>query len=371
MFDVRDHLDGLRCRETEWLLAERVRVIREKRRLEVRELALTKVLDERGALGADLAGRDGVSARTVRTMLDTARRLEAVPEVVAAAWDGRLSAEQLAPVVELADEDCDREWAVRAEHCSPADLARLARRKAVPSEAEGHRRRDARSLRMWWQHDTGMLSVRGELPDVDGAVFESVVNDLIDRMRPAQGEPWDTREHRGADALVALAAGFGDSDLPGRPRAHLVVHVPLEGPAEVAGIPLPAGMVEALRAQASIEPVAVDDQQVPVAAGRTRAALSPKIVRAVLLRDGHCRWPGCDRRTGLQIHHLTPVSWGGRDELANLAAVCTGGATDHHTRLAPHGPHLLTGNPNQPDGLRLTLPDHAHAKARAGARAGP
>jgi hypothetical protein len=56
----------------------------------------------------------------------------------------------------------------------------------------------------------------------------------------------------------------------------------------------------------------------------------------------------------LQVHHLTPRSWGGTDQIANLAAVCVGGATDHHTKLVPHGPWHLTGNPNQPDGLHLT-----------------
>ena len=104
--------------------------------------------------------------------------------------------------------------------------------------------------------------------------------------------------------------------------------------------------------------------------------LSPKIVRAVLLRDGHCRWPGCTRDHGLQIHHLWPRSWGGTDDIANLAAVCAGGGTDHHPRLAPHGPYLLLGNPNQPDGLRLVHRDDLAELARPPAsthdsRAGP
>jgi hypothetical protein len=141
----------------------------------------------------------------------------------------------------------------------------------------------------------------------------------------------------------------------------------MRGPAEVAGIPLQAGVVEALRAEATLEPVGVDGSGTVVAAGRARRTLSPKITRAVLLRDGHCRWPGCDRRTGLQVHHLVPVSWGGSDEIANLAALCTGGGRDHHGLLVPQGPYLLAGNPNQPDGLRLTRRDAAEtAEARAG-----
>ena len=236
---------------------------------------------------------------------------------------------------------------------------------------------------MWWSHDTGMLSTRGELADVDGALVESVFNHLIDRMRPPKGQPWDTRAHRGADALAELCRNYAEVNAVACPRPHLVVQVPPHGPATLGGtgIPLPDDMVEKLRASATIEPVLVDHDGVPVANGRTRSALSPKITRAVLTRDGHCRWPGCDRRTGLQIHHLVPRSWGGTDDQANLAAVCAGGGTDHHAKLAPHGPYLLLGNPNQPDGLRLIrrdqlheLAEHAQLDALDGlsdARAGP
>src|SRR5262249_57176395 len=103
------------------------------------------------------------------------------------------------------------------------------------------------------------------------------------------------------------------------------------------GIPLPDAMVETLRAEAKIEPALVERDGVPGAAGRAQASLSAKTVRAVKLRDGKCRWPGCDRRTGLQVHHLWPRSWGGTDEIFNLACVCAGGGTDHHAQLAPHG----------------------------------
>ena len=198
-----------------------------------------------------------------------------------------------------------------------------------------------------------MLSVRGELPDLDGARFEATVNQLIDRMRPAKGQPWDTREHRGADALMQLCDLDGTLDPPAMaPKPLLVVQVPLSGPAEVAGVPLPDAMVEKLRANASIEPVLVDEAGVPVAIGARSSGLSPKLARAIWLRDQHCRCDNCERRHGLQIHHLRPRSWGGTDEPSNLALACIGGI-DHHTMLVPHGPWALVGNPNLPDGLRL------------------
>jgi hypothetical protein len=69
----------------------------------------------------------------------------------------------------------------------------------------------------------------------------------------------------------------------------LVVEVPLREPATVSAIPLPDAMLEQLRAGAVIEPVLVDDHGERIAIGRRRPALSPKLTRAVPVRDGHCR----------------------------------------------------------------------------------
>ncbi len=363
MFDVDACLDELRRRATTSLLAERDQVVSEQRRLRVRELALTRVLDERGAIDDSFSARDGVTVRRVRETVECARALASLPRVAAAAHAGALSGDQLAAVTRLADAATDAEWAVRAPNVAPADLARLARAARPPSAEEGQARREARSLQMWWQRDRGMLAIRGELPDLDGARFEATVTRMVDRMRPAKGEAWDSREHRAADALVELCERFEHAESPtARVRPLLVVEVPVHGPAEVAGIPLPAALVESLRAGAAIEPALVDDGRA-IRRGARSAALSPKLTRAVLLRDGHCRWPGCERRTGLQVHHLVPRSWGGSDEIGNLAAVCVGGGTDHHAQLVPHGPLVLTGDPNLPDGLRLERPGATGAKS--------
>jgi hypothetical protein len=117
----------------------------------------------------------------------------------------------------------------------------------------------------------------------------------------------------------------------------------------LAGIPLPERMVASLRAEAKVEPVLVNGDGEALAVGRVEPMLSEKTKRVVKLRDGKCRWPGCDRRVGLEVHHLVPSSWGGSDDRWNLATVCS----KHHARLAPQGPYLLLGNPNNPGGLSL------------------
>jgi hypothetical protein len=208
-----------------------------------------------------------------------------------------------------------------------------------------------------------MLTVRGELPDVLGATFEAAINRIADRMKPPKGQRWGPRQHRQADALVELAHAWEHAEPgPTLGKPLLVTEVPTHGPAMLAGIPLPAAMVEQLRASASIEPVLVDDTDQPVTRGRRSTALSAKLQRAVLLRDGHCRCtPGCELRYGLQIHHLRPRSWGGTDEMTNLAAL----APAHHPEFIPHGSYALVGNPNQPDGLRKIHIDQLTPDQRA------
>ena len=51
-------------------------------------------------------------------------------------------------------------------------------------------------------------------------------------------------------------------------RPVVQVHVPPHGPAEIAGIPIADSLLEQLRANASIEPVLVDADGIPIAIGK-------------------------------------------------------------------------------------------------------
>ena len=365
MFDYSARLDQLRCHSTEWLAGRRAELVAEQRRLRVEELAVVAVLDERGAVDDAVAASDGVSVRAWRDTVETARALEELPRLAAAAHDGAVSPEQLTPAARLADSGSDAEWAARAGHTAASDLHKLARCQQTPSEDEARARRRRRGVRTWWDDEAGMFRFGGNgVPDVDGALVESVLNHMVDRMKPAKGEQWESRAARTADALVELARNYAHVHAVEHPGPWFVVDVPLEGPAEVCGIPLPDSMVEQLRASAKLTARLVDDGGDELARGKAAASLSPRVRESVLRRDGHCRMGDCDRRHGLQVHHLWPKSWGGSDDQSNLAGVCVGGGTDHHADLAPHGPWLLLGNPNRVDGLRLVHRDRLVELAR-------
>jgi hypothetical protein len=348
MFDVL--VDELRTHSTEWLRREREQLVVQQRNLRTREMAVLSVLDERGQVDCSM-GALGESSRVVRDKVETARALEALPAIGEVALEGGFSDEQLSSVVKVADGESDREWARRGPNTDPVELERLARNASKPSAEDSRARFAAREFRMWRGRDKSMLQVRGQLPDDLGAAFEARIVAETEKMKPAKGQPWAPFEQRAADALVALCTqGPGDDCEPSlAAQPNLQIAIPREGPAHIAGIPIADSLLEQLRANATIEMVLFDDDGSLLGIGRRTSAISPKLRRAVLLRDTQCRVPGCSRRRGLEVHHLLPRTWGGLDELANLACVCPA----HHRLLIPNGLLALIGNPNLPDGLQL------------------
>lgn len=349
-FDVGERLNELRCRSTEWLRARDSELEGQQRRLRVEQLAVRRVLDERGAtdLAEDaLLSRHGESPRTARQSLDVSRALESLPAIAAVAHAGRLSWDQLKPIVDLATPATDAEWAQRAPGYSPADLERLARRQRRVTDEEAAGRRDARELKWWWERDTGMLGLRGRLPDVDGAIVRGVLERMTERMKPPKGEAWDTLAHRAADALVDLCKSYADAT-PGRTRSHITFQVPPDGPAEIDGVPIAESTLAELVDDATISIAVIEPYRLRRA--RTDTDDIPvEVERFVRARDQHCRVGTCDRTQALELHHLHPRSQGGRHDPDNVVLACP----THHRMLVPNGPWVLHGDPGEPDGLRL------------------
>jgi hypothetical protein len=187
----RDVLDELRRWPSDRLHAARDEAVREERRWQLRRVALDRALEDRGAMGADavewVQGRDMVKASTARAEVEVARRLEELPALAEQAEAGAVSFDQLEQLVQLATPETDAEWAQRGPQATPSDLARMARRQRVVSPAEAEERHQARELRWWWRGE--MLQLRGQLPDVAGVFAESVLEHLINAMKPPRARP--------------------------------------------------------------------------------------------------------------------------------------------------------------------------------------
>jgi hypothetical protein len=61
----------------------------------------------------------------------------------------------------------------------------------------------------------------------------------------------------------------------------------------------------------------------PLDVGRRTKVVSPALRRAVIVRDGSCRFPGCARpHTWCDAHHVRHWADGGETSLANLLLLC-------------------------------------------------
>jgi hypothetical protein len=151
------------------------------------------------------------------------------------------------------------------------------------------------------------------------------------------------------EAFVEAVAGEGPERPPA--RAHVLVHVPLHGPAEVQGVPIATERLEQLLANASLEINLVDDRGDVVGMVPTTTLIPTRVMRAVRTHDVHCRWPGCTSTVGLDIN--------------NLVTVCA----PHHRKLVPHGTWALAGSPRQVGELDLVPAEELHRSLEQRARA--
>jgi hypothetical protein len=352
-FDFSARVDALRCHSTDWLKASLAEARREQQRWWLEELALTRVLDDREALGP--LPDATASARTNRTNLKVARELESLPTIAAAAHEGSISRDQLAPLVEVATPETDREWAHRGARTPPVELDRMARRVQKVTAADAEARVQARDVRTWRDSERGMAGGRWWLPDVDGVLVDKVLEHMAERMRPAKGMKWDSLAHRKADALVELARTYSQVEPTGRFRVEVVAIVDsTKSPGvEIEGIPLADETLAALMPNAKVRVCVPDDNGVARTVKAPRQALPKDIERHVRRRDLTCRC-GCGETRNLEIHHMEHIAEHGESwDVHKLAAI----SRYHHPHLEPHGPYRLLGDAEAPGDLRLVHRD--------------
>ena len=280
-------------------------------------------------------------------------RLRALPVVVAAWRAGRLSSAQVGYVNE-------RTEGVFAEHqeamvaaLAPltAREAGLAMRRWAASVGVGGRRGAAGGFGAGAVFVGSGFDGGGEVSGrLDGAGFQIVEAAVAAAMTEDQpDEPARTVAQRRADGLVVLARFFLDhADAPSvgrRRRAHVSVTVTLEALERRAeactadGWPVSAATVEALLCDAGVQRFVADGSSVVVDVGRTTRTVSRRLFDAVALRDGGCRFPGCDRPVSwCEAHHVVAWQDGGSTEHANLVLLCW----RHHHDFAHHPQWQLT-----------------------------
>ena len=282
--------------------------------------------------------------RSVREADAAARRASVcaqLPAVHDALASGRMSAGHVDAVARLAGDLDDaaraelhdlqsavvQSAAVMAVETFEREMSKLGR---ILSRDDGVSRmarlRQQRCVRRWVDRVTGMCHTHLQVDPETDARIASVLDAAVASARSQlQGDDVDF-DHLKADALVGLITGARTTGqrVPDLTVAHRCKTM-RDGPHEHTvcetgdGQPLPVETVRRLGCDATITPITLDDDGVPLNMGRTRRLATVEQRRALRAMYRSCGFPGCQVRfEDCRIHHVTWWEHLGATNLDNL-----------------------------------------------------
>ena len=203
----------------------------------------------------------------------------------------------------------------------------------------------------------GRTVISGELSDL---AAETVVTALHAYTDPPDERLTKTTSRRYAEALVRICeVALAHTGTPERARAQVSIVVDwktlterqpgrLDG--EFTG-PIHPRDIERLLCDCDISRVVTGPDSLPLDVGRMRRNPTPAMRRALVERDGGCRWPDCDRPAGFcDAHHVRPWIPDGETKLSNLILLCS---HHHHVTHKPGWSMTFDGTTltvDRPDG---------------------
>lgn len=297
-------------------------------------------LKDRLRLAAGRANRYVHQART-------ARRFQATLQ----SWKLRLIGGDQAAVLfrtaeKLPDEYTDDESGL-LEMCegeSPAETKRMVDYWSTTVDRTPDPERQMKRRRLdYTRSDDGMVDGSFSLTPLAGEAFITSIESLLS---PPGSDDERTPTQRRHDALEDLAHAHlerGDTTLGGE-KPHISVHADLNA---LDGLPgglhetetghvLDVGEIRRLACDSSLTRIVFDPDSEIIDVGRKTRVVPAALRRAVVARDRHCVYPGCDRdATWCDVHHIIHWADGGETILSNLCLLCR----YHHTLI-----HYQEGN---------------------------
>jgi hypothetical protein len=373
--ELRSVIEGFRAEVLGKLPDERVEedfleLQRAVEALEVERLRRLTEIDRRALHARDghLSAASWVASKTrngwgaARRDVRTARALEQMPSTVGALRDGDVSLGSARILVEAHGVDPEafsRDEEVLVDAAARHTVGELHRvcafwRQRVERERAPRaedRRRARRSLHASVTYG-GMVRVDGDLDPETGETFLTAMRAVLDAEARGGLPEERTPAQRRVDALGEICRGWldrSDRATVAGERPHVTVTVGLEalkgrGPAELdhAG-PIPPQLARRLACDATVARVVLGPRSEPLDIGRRTPVVPSAMRRAVIARDGRCRFPGCDRpHTWCDAHHVVHWADGGATSVSNLVLLCR----RHHRAVHDgFGLELVDGRP--------------------------
>ena len=294
--------------------------------------------------------RTGISLGAARERLRAARCLADLPLTSAQMEKGRLSWSKVRALTRVATAENEERLVEFALHHTASQVERLVRAwrsaEAARAALDGVSEMAARRHLTVRMTGDGMYEVRGLLLPEVGALLVEALDAAADEIyrqerameREAEGEadaamgepnpptpaPPPTlqlRPTQGEQRHDALGAWLEDRT---EAKVQLVVHTVAGGPEILAteeGSHVPAGTSRRLVSDAEVVEVKRAPDGSVLDVGRRQRTVGWRLRKALDVRDGGCRFPGCGSRY-TQAHHAIPWSEGGETKLDNLILLC-------------------------------------------------
>jgi Domain of unknown function (DUF222)/HNH endonuclease len=337
-------------------------------------LAAVAELDRRKAWRIDgattmvswLVQRCSVTAHTAREWVTAGEKLEALPKIAASLSQGKLSFDQIKPLVQVAKPDTDATLAEAATKWS----AKQVRELAIAANRQTDGQAASNYSRRFLRFDDHRRTFTGCLPEDH---YARVKGALIAR---ATRRPKNTAtfEQRMADAFVELCRTTTPGGATSK-RTTVVVHADLtylaggHGAAELDVLgPLSPEVARRLACDAKI--ILSGDNEKGHSIQQGTASRDPNSSQRLEIRrrDKGCRFPGCTYTEFTDVHHVVHWVNGGPTAIPNLVTLC-----DAHHRAVHELGWKMSGDANvllsfrSPTGrVTTSTPSPTFMAARAG-----
>lgn len=252
---------------------------------------------------------------------DAALALERLPRVSEALETGLLSLDKVIELTRFATGETETKLISWARRVAPSTIKRRADEECAKDREECRDKHKGRFLR--WDLYDDQVWLQSQLPVDAGLALRSAVEEIAQRL----GSTDENGEHspieqRRADALVELALGDAQA------KPEVVVHTRLSeqgfgNGVHSSGVTLHPDLVAKLACDARLRFVLTDEEGNALGIGRASQEIPWWLRQQVLKRDQYtCTFPGCDCRSGLQVHHTAHWAYGGPTDFGFLAADC-------------------------------------------------
>jgi len=340
----------------------------------------------------------GIGMNAAREKVRVARALEGLPKISKAFARGEISYSKVRAITRAATPENEDYLLMFARHGTAHHVERLIagfrKVKRLQAEDTCEIRRHS-FVSTGWDED-GSLVVTARLPAEQGAMFRKALELAVDRQFEAERQTKDEDDKAGyvtaetpdggkpsfgmrrADALAEMAEAYLENEAPkgsAGDRYQVVVHVTAETPAVTdldkprldQGPGVTAETSRRLACDSSVVPIIKNMKGEPLSVGRKTRAIPPAIMRALRVRDGGCRFPGCTNSRFADGHHIRHWADGGETRLDNLVLLCR----RHHglvheggfgCEVNRHG-HVVFKSPRGnviPEAFELTAPSAVH-----------